>query len=103
VAIEAHAMNMAGEFYGTAWAVQDVHGGESYDLICRRGDEVKHVEVKGTTTNGEEVILTPTRSGMPGRTRTQHCSSSATSWWSEPKTGQSQPRAESTTAITRGD
>ena len=59
VAIEAHAMNMATEFYATAWDVQDVHGTESYDLICRRGGEAKHVEVKGTTTDGEEVILTP--------------------------------------------
>lgn len=58
VAVEAHAMNMAAEFYSTAWDVQDVHGRESYDLICRRGEEVKHVEVKGTTTGGEEVILT---------------------------------------------
>ncbi len=52
-------MNTAAEFYSTAWDVQDVHGTESYDLICRRGNEVKHVEVKGTTTDGEEVILTP--------------------------------------------
>jgi predicted RNA-binding protein with PUA-like domain len=59
VAIEAHAMNMAAEFYSTAWDVDDVHGMESYDLICRRGNEVKHVEVKGTTTDGAEVILTP--------------------------------------------
>lgn len=40
------------------WDVEDVHGTKSYDLICRRGDEVKHVEVKGTTTDGAEVILT---------------------------------------------
>ena len=59
VAVEALAMNMATEFYGKAWDVEDVHGTESYDLICRHGDEVKHVEVKGTTTNGAEVILTP--------------------------------------------
>lgn len=59
VAIEALAMNMATEFYSKAWDVKDVHGTESYDLICRRGDEVKHVEVKGTTTDGAEVILTP--------------------------------------------
>ena len=59
VAIEAHAMNMAAEFYRAAWDVQDVHGTESYDLICRRGGEAKHVEVKGTTTDGAEVILTP--------------------------------------------
>ena len=59
VAVEALAMNMATEFYSKAWDVEDVHGTESYDLICRRGDEVKHVEVKGTTTDGAEVILTP--------------------------------------------
>ena len=60
VAVEAHAMNMAIEFYGKTWDVEDVHSAESYDLICRRGDdEMKHVEVKGTTTDGAEVILTP--------------------------------------------
>jgi hypothetical protein len=59
VAVEAHAMNLATEHYSLGWAVEDVHGRESYDLICRRGDEVKHVEVKGTTTDGAEVILTP--------------------------------------------
>jgi hypothetical protein len=59
VAVEALAMNRATEFYSQAWDVEDVHGSESYDLICRRGGEVKHVEVKGTTTDGAEVILTP--------------------------------------------
>jgi hypothetical protein len=59
VAVEAHAMNVAAEFYGGDWDVEDVHGTESYDLICRRGNETKHVEVKGTTTDGAEVILTP--------------------------------------------
>ena len=52
-------MNMATEFYSAAWNVEDVHGDESYHLVCRRGTEVKHVEVKGTTTDGAEVILTP--------------------------------------------
>ena len=59
VAVEAHAMNAATEFYAASWDVADVHGKESYDLVCRRGDEVKHVEVKGTMTEGAEVILTP--------------------------------------------
>jgi Domain of unknown function (DUF3883) len=59
VAVEARAMNAATEFYSQNWDVKDVHATESYDLICRRGDEVKHVEVKGTTTDGAEVILTP--------------------------------------------
>ena len=38
VAVEARAMNMATEFYSAAWNVEDVHGNESYDLVCRRGD-----------------------------------------------------------------
>jgi hypothetical protein len=59
VAVEAHAMNAATAFYADAWEVEDVHGQESYDLVCRRGGEVKHVEVKGSTTDGTEVILTP--------------------------------------------
>lgn len=59
VAVEAFAMNMAAKFYSSEWDVEDVHGNQSYDLICRRGNVVKHVEVKGTTTDGAEVILTP--------------------------------------------
>jgi hypothetical protein len=58
-AVEAYAMNAATEYYAASWAVEDVHGKESYDLVCRRAGEVKHVEVKGTTTDGIEVILTP--------------------------------------------
>jgi hypothetical protein len=50
---------MATEFYSMAWDMEDVHGTESYDLICRSGHKVKHVEVKGTTTDGAEVSLTP--------------------------------------------
>jgi hypothetical protein len=52
-------MNAAAEYYGESWSVEDVHGRESYDLVCRRGNEEMRVEVKGTTTDGTEVILTP--------------------------------------------
>ena len=53
-------MNMATEFYaGKGWTVQDVHRAESYDLLCLRNGEVKHVEVKGTTEDGTMVLLTP--------------------------------------------
>jgi hypothetical protein len=59
VIIETYAMNAATEFYSEhGWVVEDVHGSESYDLICRRRNEEKHVEVKGTTMLGTEVILT---------------------------------------------
>ena len=43
-AVEALAMNAATEFYSKDWPVDDVHAKESYDLIRRRSDEVKHVE-----------------------------------------------------------
>lgn len=59
VAVEDRAMRAACEFYGKDWEVEDVHGNQSYDLICRHAGEVKHVEVKGTTSGGTEVILTP--------------------------------------------
>ena len=52
VAVEVHAINAATAFYARDWDVEDVHGTESYDLVCRRGGEVKHVEVKGTTNTG---------------------------------------------------
>jgi hypothetical protein len=58
-AVEVHAMDAAAAYYAPGWDVEDVHGRESYDLICRRGDATKHVEVKGTTTSGTEIILTP--------------------------------------------
>jgi len=30
-----------------------------YDLHCKRADEVLYIEVKGTQTDGEEILLTP--------------------------------------------
>jgi len=58
--VEVHAMNMATEYYaGKGWTVRDVHSRESYDLLCLRDGEVKHVEVKGTTEDGAMVLLTP--------------------------------------------
>jgi hypothetical protein len=58
-AVEAFAMNTATKFYREAgWQVEDVHGSESYDLICSKDETSTHVEVKGTTGDGTEVILT---------------------------------------------
>jgi hypothetical protein len=58
-AVEAHSMNAAIEYYSRDWEVEDVHTRESFDLICRNGRATMHVEVKGTTTEGAHVILTP--------------------------------------------
>jgi hypothetical protein len=58
--VEAHAMKTAIAFYARrGWTVRDVHSSESYDLLCLRNGEVKHVEVKGTTEDGAMVLLTP--------------------------------------------
>ena len=59
VAVEVHAMNEAVRHYARAWTVEDVHGTESYDLRCTNGATELHVEVKGTITAGNDVLLTP--------------------------------------------
>jgi hypothetical protein len=40
------------------WRVEDVSARRSYDLYCTRGDQVRYVEVKGTTGLGEQILLT---------------------------------------------
>ena len=49
----------ASEHYSDlGWSVGDVSLSESYDLRCTRQGEELHVEVKGTTSQGERVLLT---------------------------------------------
>lgn len=56
-AIEKYAMDLAEAYFaGKGWKVQ--RKGKPYDLLCRRASKILHVEVKGTQTNGEEVLLT---------------------------------------------
>jgi Domain of unknown function (DUF3883) len=58
-AIELHAMQAAVEHYTRqGWSVEDVSAFCSYDLHCERDDRVLRVEVKGTTSTGERVLLT---------------------------------------------
>jgi hypothetical protein len=72
VAVEAHAMNTATEYYAAAWGVKDVHGNESYDLECRRDDEVKHDEVTGTTT-GHLLFAAAELAGAGPRLARRYC------------------------------
>lgn len=59
-AIEDHAMSLAEEhFREQGYDVEDVSARKSFDLCCTRGVEELRVEVKGTQTNGAEVLLTP--------------------------------------------
>jgi hypothetical protein len=55
----AHAMQAATKYFEKFGNVDDVHGNRSYDLVCNVGSTEIHIEVKGTTTDGTEVILTP--------------------------------------------
>jgi hypothetical protein len=58
-AIERHAIVAAVDhFRRNGWDVEDVGRFASYDLECRKGENVLHVEVKGTTSQGERVLLT---------------------------------------------
>ncbi len=58
-AIEYRAMEVATSFFeGEGWTVEDVSREEPFDLQLRRGDEERHVEVKGTVGDGECVVLT---------------------------------------------
>jgi hypothetical protein len=60
LATEALAMNEAMKHYaGQGWTVEDVSGSRSYDLLCRRGDVERRVEVKGSAQPLARVLLTP--------------------------------------------
>jgi hypothetical protein len=54
------AMQIAtAHFEGIGFVVEDVSAKRSYDLRCRRESEHVDVEVKGTMSAGESVLLTP--------------------------------------------
>jgi hypothetical protein len=58
-AVEIHAVNYVSQHLeADGWDAKNVGLVESYDLRCARDNEVLHVEVKGTTGNGEAVVLT---------------------------------------------
>jgi MrcB-like, N-terminal domain/Domain of unknown function (DUF3883) len=61
-AIEDRAMAVVMRYFADegGWTVEDVSRFRPYDLVCRREDDGAeiHVEVKGTTTSGEQILLT---------------------------------------------
>jgi hypothetical protein len=59
LALEDYAMNAAKtHFKSLGFVCEDRSKKYPYDLHCRRGKEVLYVEVKGTQTKGEQIILT---------------------------------------------
>jgi hypothetical protein len=58
-AVELRAMEVAEQYLRRDWEeVDDKSGTEPYDFLCRSGDSVLYVEVKGTTGEGSAVIVT---------------------------------------------
>jgi hypothetical protein len=58
-ALENHAMAIAiAHFRHEGFEVQDVSARRSYDLLCTKSTKEVHVEVKGTTTNRDAIVLT---------------------------------------------
>jgi Domain of unknown function (DUF3883) len=51
----AHAI---GHYSSIGYVVRDTSKGMPYDLECRRKDEVRRVEVKGSTMGGHHVLVT---------------------------------------------
>src|SRR5262249_55328694 len=57
-AVEKHAMKMArNHFESLGYTVAVL--GKPYDLRCSMDGQILYVEVKGTTTDGDGVLLTP--------------------------------------------
>ena len=53
-------MELAIEYYTQAgYSVTDVSGHQPFDLACVISGVNHHVEVKGTTGDGEKILLTP--------------------------------------------
>lgn len=59
VAVEAHAMNLARDHYAALGTVVDTALRRSWDYEVTIADTCWHVEVKGTTGDADEVLLTP--------------------------------------------
>lgn len=59
IAIERRAVDVVTKHYlSQGWQVEDTGATESYDLVATRVGEQLIIEVKGTTSTGEYVILT---------------------------------------------
>lgn len=58
-AVEQHAMMLAkNHLQALGWQVRDVSATHPYDFECTRDEQQMIVEVKGTTSSGEDVVVT---------------------------------------------
>jgi hypothetical protein len=66
-ALERHAVKRAmARFRKDGFIVEDVGSTRSYDVSCRKNGRELRVEVKATTTAGEQVMLTPREATLSG-------------------------------------
>lgn len=57
--VESHAMNICKKYYlGEGYKVEDVSATHSCDFIITKNGESRFIEVKGTQTSGDTIILT---------------------------------------------
>jgi hypothetical protein len=56
--VEEYAVARARQYFEEQQFAVEIHG-KPFDLCCRKGGSVVFVEVKGTQTTGEEILLTP--------------------------------------------
>src|SRR5216683_3282560 len=69
-AVELRAVKVATAHYRKkGYSVADTSSTQPYDLLCRKGTNVAHVEVKGATGGGSAIFLTQNElehSRLPG-------------------------------------
>jgi hypothetical protein len=71
-AIEEHAIKIVRRFYERlGYKVEDKHRTRPYDFECAKdGQRLRYIEVKGTRTSGDQVLLTPNEVKLPDRKNT---------------------------------
>jgi hypothetical protein len=70
-ALEDHAMEAARAYLeGLQWSVKDVSKTRPYDFLCTKDGEEIHVEVKGTSSEGKAILISPNEAAeaLAGRT-----------------------------------
>lgn len=59
-AIEYYAMDVVKKHFSeSGWSIEDTHKNKPYDLVVKLNSKIMYVEIKGTTSFGKKIILTP--------------------------------------------
>ena len=75
-AIEQQAVDLVRRYFEAQhYVITDVGATESYDVHAVRADQVLKIEVKGTTSDGSEIVLTYNEVGAPQSRAPEQCNS----------------------------